>query len=464
MSESDEAPTRSQVLADVGVDLGPRALAFWEGGCVTLGLPDHGRVLVGRSKTCDLRIDHPSVSRTHFALHVAKRAGDIELSVEDLGSSNGTRINGVRMAERGRLLIAPGDVIELGSAIVVVQRAGASATMMPPPPSSRPASMRVDPVVVSDAMKRVYRMVDLVAASRIGVLVVGETGVGKEILAEALHMRSHRGDAPFVRVNCAAMPDNLLESEMFGFEKGAFTGAGQPKPGLLEVANGGTMLLDEVGELGPATQVKLLRVLESRELMRLGALKPRPVDVRFVSATNRPLQALIEAGTFRRDLYHRLDGITLTIPPLRERREDILPLAHAFARAFAIEHDFPVPAIDAEAKSLLENHAWPGNIRELKNAVERACLLGQGGNITPQYLRLDDASAAVEQAASSASTKLRSELEALERERILEALEQTGGNQTRAAALLGIGRRTLVNRIEAYGLPRPRKGGPSGSS
>jgi transcriptional regulator with PAS, ATPase and Fis domain len=288
--------------------------------------------------------------------------------------------------------------------------------------------------------------------------------VGKEILAEALHMRSHRGDAPFVRVNCAAMPDNLLESEMFGFEKGAFTGAGQPKPGLLEVANGGTMLLDEVGELGPATQVKLLRVLESRELMRLGALKPRPVDVRFVSATNRPLQALIEAGTFRRDLYHRLDGITLTIPPLRERREDILPLAHAFARAFAIEHDFPVPAIDAEAKSLLENHAWPGNIRELKNAVERACLLGQGGNITPQYLRLDDASAAVEQAASSASTKLRSELEALERERILEALEQTGGNQTRAAALLGIGRRTLVNRIEAYGLPRPRKGGPSGSS
>ncbi|HZO14904.1 MAG TPA: FHA domain-containing protein, partial [Polyangiaceae bacterium] len=257
MSESDEAPTRSQVLADVGVDLGPRALAFWEGGCVTLGLPDHGRVLVGRSKTCDLRIDHPSVSRTHFALHVAKRAGDIELSVEDLGSSNGTRINGVRMAERGRLLIAPGDVIELGSAIVVVQRAGASATMMPPPPSSRPASMRVDPVVVSDAMKRVYRMVDLVAASRIGVLVVGETGVGKEILAEALHMRSHRGDAPFVRVNCAAMPDNLLESEMFGFEKGAFTGAGQPKPGLLEVANGGTMLLDEVGELGPATQVKL---------------------------------------------------------------------------------------------------------------------------------------------------------------------------------------------------------------
>ena len=448
----------------MGIDLGPRALAFWEGGCVTLGLPDYGRVVVGRSKTCDLQIDHPSVSRTHFALHVAKGANDIELSVEDLGSSNGTRINGVRMAERGRLLIAPGDVIELGSAIVVVQRAGASATMLPPPPpSSRPASTRVDPVVVSDAMKRVYRMVDLVAASRIGVLVVGETGVGKEILAEALHRRSARAAAPFVRVNCAAMPDNLLESEMFGFEKAAFTGATQPKPGLLEVANGGTMLLDEVGELGPATQVKLLRVLESREVMRLGGLKPRPVDVRFVSATNRPLEALIEGGTFRRDLYHRLDGITLVIPPLRDRREDILPLAHAFARSFAIEHDFPVPAIEPEVQSLLESHPWPGNIRELKNAIERACLLGRGGNITPHDLRLGDASAAVEPSASSTSTKLRSELEALERERILEALEQTGGNQTRAAALLGIGRRTLVNRIEAYGLPRPRKGGPSSS-
>jgi DNA-binding NtrC family response regulator len=469
--DAAEAPTRSHVLADVPADVGPRAVVLWEGGQVAVGLPERGRVVVGRSKTCDLQVDHASVSRTHVALHVAtSREGALELDVEDLGSSNGTRINGVRMPSRGTVRTAPGDVVELGSAILVVQRAGSGASVHPGAP--RPAPARAaGPVIASEAMTRVYRMVDLVAPSRIGVLIVGETGVGKELLAEALHRRSPRSGGPFVAVNCAALPESLLESEMFGFDRGAFTGATSAKPGLLEATSGGTVFLDEVGEMPLATQAKLLRAIESGEIMRLGSLKPRPIDVRFLAATNRPLAELVDRGAFRRDLYYRLDGITLRLPPLRERREEIAPLARSIAAAFSAQHGAAPPAIAADALALLGRYDFPGNVRELKNAIERACLLCGFGTIGPAHLRLEgDGPSAAPSAPSAAGgaqpagpasvppgSGLRGEIEAIERERILAALDKTNGNQTQAAALLGIARRTLVNRMEAWGLPRPRK-------
>jgi DNA-binding NtrC family response regulator len=315
------------------------------------------------------------------------------------------------------------------------------------------ASERDTAIVVDPKMRQVHALAVRAASSDLTVLLLGETGTGKEVLAEAVHRASPRASRPYVRLNCGAFSETLLESELFGHEKGAFTGATHAKPGLLESADGGTVLLDEIGEMPAALQVKLLRVLESGESQRVGGLQPRRLDVRFVCATHRDLEAEIAHGRFREDLYYRISTFTLVIPPLRERRAEIMPLAHAFA-----QRRDPRTQFESDAIAMLEAYAWPGNVRELRNVVDRAAVLADDGRITaaclPDKLR---ARAAPSAPAAGEPPSLLAEIAELEKKRIVEALDRCAGNQTRAAEALGITRRQLLLRIEALDLPRPRK-------
>lgn len=325
-------------------------------------------------------------------------------------------------------------------------------------------------VLVDPAMKRLYELIDRIASSELSVLVLGETGAGKEVVARTIHERSPRASQPFLAINCGAFTEEMLESELFGHERGAFTGAVKAKPGLLETAQGGTVFLDELGEMALSTQVKLLRVIEERELRRVGGLKAIPIDVRFVSATNRDLSRAITLGAFREDLYYRLNGVTLQVPPLRERRAEIPALARIFAPEGTL---FTDPAL-----AVLESYAWPGNVRELRNVVEHAVVLSGGAPIDISHLPMEKLGSPVmfpsaerqrargpeetrvhihDETARPEST-LQDELSEMERERILEALESCGGNQSRAAKVLGMSRQALVRRLDQYAVPRPRKG------
>jgi DNA-binding NtrC family response regulator len=326
-------------------------------------------------------------------------------------------------------------------------------------------------------MRRVYKLARRIAGSSINVLLLGETGVGKEVMARRIHDLSPRASKPFVGLNCASLHEQLVESELFGYEKGAFTGAQQTKPGLIETADGGTVFLDEVGEMPLSTQAKVLRVLEARQVQRVGGLKPRDVDVRFVAATNQNLEHEVEAGTFREDLFYRLNGISLVIPPLRERSSEIPSLARTFIAAACSEAGFAQrPVLSADAAQWMANYEWPGNIRELKNAINRAVLLASGGVIQPEHLQTESyrprtgrgsgrrPTAGTSSTSSGAVPMIDdppppglSAAELEERVRIAEALATCGGNQTRAAKLLGIARRTLTSRLDKLGLPRPRK-------
>jgi DNA-binding NtrC family response regulator len=326
-------------------------------------------------------------------------------------------------------------------------------------------------VVVAPATRGLFHLMRRVASSSINVLILGETGVGKEVLARELHRRSSRSPEAFVAINCAALTEALLESELFGHEKGSFTGAHHAKAGLLESADGGTVLLDEVGELPPAIQAKLLRVVEDRQVRRLGGLKSMKVDVRIIAATNRDLEGEVAKGTFRADLFYRLSGITMVIPPLRERSVEIEPLARRFLSRLSASESRIAPDIAPEALSLLKRYAWPGNIRELKNVIERAALLAGDGSIQPEHLPVEKMRATFATSRAQPSDEPNDSWipprprgrGPVEREWILAALERAHGNQTRAAALLGISRRTLISRLEEYGVPRPRKAAKEGS-
>jgi DNA-binding NtrC family response regulator len=333
------------------------------------------------------------------------------------------------------------------------------------------------------AMQNLHRLAQQVASSDLSVLILGETGAGKEVLAETVHRLSPRAKGPFVRLHCAALSETLLESELFGHEKGSFTGAHQTKAGLLETAEGGTVFLDEIGELPLSTQVKLLRVLEDRKVLRIGALTPRAIDVRFLAATNRDLGEEVARGRFRLDLYFRLDGMSLAIPPLRERPDEIEPLARGFiAQACERTGRRDLPALSPEALDRMRAYSWPGNVRELRNAIERAVLLCGAGPIGTEHLPTEKMRATLQAMMSqrreapadavnafdvvetttpaarpSDREALKDQLDALERKRILDALEQCAGNQTRAAKLLGISRNTLLARLDAYGIARPKK-------
>jgi two-component system, NtrC family, response regulator AtoC len=421
----------------------------------TYNLPASGSLTIGRGETNAVRIDDPLASRAHACLHVGEA-----MSLEDLGSVNGTRIKDQPIQRGERVPIRIGDTVQIGACVLIVQRRTAPVEEMRPE-TLRDAGLPGEaPAPRAEAMKKVMALAERAAAGTINVLVAGETGVGKELLAETVHRASPRRDGPYVCLNCAALSESLLESELFGHERGAFTGAVAAKPGLLETAAGGTLFLDEVGELPLATQAKLLRVIETREVTRLGSVRPRRIDVRFIAATNRELEAEVGRGAFRQDLYFRLNGMTLTIPPLRTRVVEIPYLAETFARQICRDLGRPPPVLPPQIMELLEAYAWPGNIRELKNVVERAVLLSTGPIIGPEHLPLEKlAPTAAPPLGSTPAPRVDTQkiVAPTEREKIIAALEACAGNQSRAAELLGIPRRTFVNKLDLYKIPRPKK-------
>jgi two-component system, NtrC family, response regulator AtoC len=492
-----------------------RLIVFCNGTVASYPLPPRGELIVGRGEEAQVRIEHATVSRKHTTLV----CGDT-LSIVDHGSFNGTSIGGRKIPPNVPHALGLATIVELGDVMLVVQVDGAA----PVTGSSAPTSSRERPDL-SPGMRHLYKLADQVAQSNITVILRGETGVGKEVLAEHLHRTSARAARPLVKLNCAALPEHLLEGELFGYERGAFTGATQAKPGLIEAADTGTLFLDEVGELPLATQAKLLRVVESREVTRLGSLRPKAIDVRIVCATHRDLEAMVDSGHFRQDLYFRINGVSLLIPPLRERTSEIPRLASEFVARFCKESGRPVISISAPAMAALTAHAWPGNVRELRNVIERAVVFCRGIALMPEHFVLQPQRARASDAPQQAQVVIRSsppvsppdafaatafaappppnlppaaslnqtavnappasgkppsapapsappeasgtmrlgsslpeEMEHLERERILAALAECGGNQTQAADKLGISRRTLLRRLDTYDLPRPRKG------
>jgi len=525
----------------------------------THALPVTGALTIGRGAECDIAVDDTSISRAHARLRIGR-----EITVEDLGSSNATRVRGERVEPGRPVTVALDEVITLGAIGIVIQkhapvqrertlwghgyfelrladectrarrtgssfallrvRAGEDAAdrlsaavrdvdvigtyapheweillidatadeaariaraIVAAVPRAKVATATF-PADGADAwalesavaakldaeprpgrpvapttpgpMTRLLEIADRVAIGDISVLVLGETGSGKELIAERIHARSRRAAEPLVKLNCAAVPEPLIESELFGYEKGAFTGATGAKPGLLEQAHGGSVFLDEIGELPAATQAKLLRVLEQREIWRVGALKAKPIDVRFIAATHRDLDAAIAAGRFREDLYFRLAGVTLQVPPLRDRPGELEPLVHHFASRAATALGRPTPRVTPAALALLRAYRWPGNIRELRNVIERATLLCDR-DIDVAHLPEDRMSrpAAAPSAESSPLDAVKDRANLLEREAIEDALSRSSGNQTKAAKLLGISRRTLTNKLNFHKLARPRK-------
>ncbi len=318
----------------------------------------------------------------------------------------------------------------------------------------------------SPRMETVFRLVDRVAPARSTVLITGESGTGKELVAKAIHEASPRHDKPFVVVNCSNIPSELLESELFGHTKGAFTGAVAAKKGLFEVADGGSIFLDEVGDIPPETQVRLLRVIQEREFTPLGETASRKVDVRIIAATNVDLKEAVRNGTFREDLYYRLSVVPIELPSLRERREDILPLTQHFIRKYNIENAREISEhISPEVLSLLENYYYPGNVRELENIIERAVVIAPDEFLTPDCLRpevrdpeaaqvmLRSTAGASENIDLSRGINFYDEVRRFEIDLIRRALDQTGGHQSRAARLLGLNATTLNSKIKTYNIP-----------
>jgi transcriptional regulator with PAS, ATPase and Fis domain len=438
----------------------------------------NSQVTIGRGQACTIQIEDASISRQHAVLHVS----DVVM-VEDVGSANGTTLVRSRTAASdeittgGSVPLRPGeqaqvrvgDVLRLGTVVLVLQAKGRGASGS----GSFAAVEDAGPILVDDEMKKTHALVKRAATTDMSILILGETGVGKEVMAEAVHRHSHRANGPFLKLNCAAISETLLESELFGHERGAFTGAHNARAGLLESTDGGTVFLDEVGELPLGTQAKLLRVLEERTVLRVGSAKPRAIDVRFVTATNRDLNRRAKEGLFRRDLYYRISGLVVKIPALRDRRSEIEPLALHFLRELGARNRQRHAQLTPAALERLLSHTWPGNVRELRNVMERAALLASGDAVDAPHILLEHVESMMppppnERRAVSERPSRPSQVpqkaplleefsKEYERARIIRALEQCGGNQTRAAELLGISRRTLINRMEDFNLPRPKK-------
>ncbi len=524
-----DRPTEAGLRAAAAFHAAGRILmAISESGVSTVALPQSGELLVGRAAECDLRIDDPKASRRHALVRVLDSGA---CTVEDLGSQNGTYLREYSLPARlpvslpldtpitigGTVLMlrcaptivsAPAPIVLSGASRCTDSSAGAPGnapgnanaleasavggrsthctSTRTSDDSRRSAVSQHRPseglVANGGFSRRLSPHVARIAQGSINVLLLGETGVGKEVFARRIHELSPRASKPMISLNCAAFAESLLESELFGYEKGAFTGAVQSKQGLIETADGGTLLLDEVGEMPLSLQAKLLRVLEQKEVQRIGALRPRAIDTRFLSATNRNLEAAVAAGRFRQDLFFRLNGVSIEIPPLRDQLDYIEELAETFV-ATACERGGRnvVPRIAPEVFVFLRQHHWPGNIRELRNVMERALLLNVGDWITLDDLPVNLLAGALKAFRSApppqgtnafailnSTPTVPSRLTAPkvptfdeapsdELARIISALAACDGNQTHAAKMLGIARRTLISRIETYHLPRPRK-------
>ena len=300
----------------------------------------------------------------------------------------------------------------------------------------------------SDAWQAVLKAATQVASTDTTVLLVGESGTGKEVVARFIHHASNRAHGPFVALNCAALPEQLLESELFGYERGAFTGAQQAKPGQIELAAGGVLFLDEVAEMSASAQAKFLRVLQEREFQRLGSTRTLKANVRVIAATNRDLKKALERGDFREDLFYRLQVFDIKLPPLRARPTDILPLSEAFLEQIGQTFGRPPSGLTRDAKEALMHYDWPGNVRELRNALERAAILCEGGLITAEHLSLDNGRRGPPPPVGASTT----DLSAVERDMIAQVLADCSGNKSKAAARLGISRTQLYVRLRRYQL------------
>ncbi len=412
-------------------------------------------IVIGRAPECDVVIDHAAFSRRHATLRIQP------LTIQDLASTNGTRLAAKVLSGGEPVALETGDSFHIGpfSFMVISSRAAvADASGVDRLMVDNPTPTGVSPLIRD------------IAQSGASVLILGETGVGKDVLASTIHTLSKR-TGPLCRINCAALSESLLESELFGHDKGAFTGAVAARAGLFEAAAGGSVFLDEIGELPLSIQAKLLRAVEAREIVRLGSTKPVQIDVRFIAATNRELPVEVSAGRFRHDLYFRLDGVSLRIPALRDRAGAIAPLALGFIDEAARRIGRPLRA-PPELIAALESHHWPGNVRELKAVIERAVLLASGGELAVHHLAFSPRAEArpptpvpVPTTAEPSGPVIDPEAFDLsflsaeqreDRDRVIAALEQCVGNQTRAAKQLGISRTTLVNKLGLYRIPRPR--------
>jgi transcriptional regulator with AAA-type ATPase domain len=405
---------------------------------------------VGRDASCEVFVDDESVSRVHAIVE----PGDPP-AIRDAASRNGTSVGGHRLGGDERAPVSAGTLITVGAVRLLVdwERPGRAASAI--------ADAAGIDLPRTGPMLAVFELADRLASDDITVLLTGETGVGKEVVAHHLHARSPRSAGPFVPVHAAALTASLFESELFGYERGAFTGATVDRQGLFEAADGGTLFFDEIGELPLEMQPKLLRVLEDRRVTRVGGRSPRTVDVRILAATNRDLASEAAAGRFRSDLYFRLSGFPIAIPPLRERREEIPSLARALLASAARERGRPAPDIAETAIERLLSYDWTGNVRELRSTMTRALLFLDAKALVIDASIIERAlgqsAAARPHAAPAAEPGPASESDP-ERRRIVEALARHAGNQAAAAAELGIARRTLLYKLDRLGIPRPRKG------
>jgi transcriptional regulator with GAF, ATPase, and Fis domain len=430
-------------------------LVYHEHGVETVLLDRGARIVVGRELPSDVVVAEHSLSRQHARFTVI----DGRVEVEDLRSTNGTRINGRPM---DRCTVKPGDEVMLG-AVTVSVHAIAGAWSRPPEVGGREAGGLV---MESAAMRDIVEKVASLARAVAPVLLRGETGTGKEEVSRLIHEGGSRRDKPMIPVNCGAIPATLVESFLFGHERGAFTGADQPRPGIFEAANGGTVLLDEIGELPAAAQATLLRTLETRRVVRVGSTKEIEVDVRIVAATHRDLEAMCAAGTFREDLFYRLNVCMLEIPPLRERREDIAPLAERFVRQANEVNDRSVRSIDPDAVALLLQYDWPGNIRELRHCLTGAVVMTKSETIgvrdLPERVRRDAARSPAHvgvvrtpPSREGHAPGVKAQKDRFEAELLVTTLREVGWNQTEAAKQLHMPLRTLQRHLRSLGIKRP---------
>jgi len=433
-------------------------------------LPEVGQLLAGRSTDADLRVEDQSASRLHAKFVIDRRS----VRCRDLGSRNRTWVNGKPLADGEERILVSGDVVGIGSLTLVLHLAGSPPSAQPQDaPSAAPILVSVGEhtTLLSDpAMVRVYELLRRLSRSTLPVLIIGETGTGKENAAQAVHYYSTRRNAPLLAINCAAIPENLFESELFGHVRGAFSGALTDKVGRLEAASGGTVFLDEVGELPLLSQAKLLRGLETGLVSPVGGVHERKIDCRVVAATNRDLEAEAQKGTFRQDLYFRLAAAMVVLPPLRERPAEIAHLATYFLHQACDKLKRSPLRLSEQTLRALQLHPFPGNVRELRNLIDYCAATVSDDEVRPEHLPprfLHAASAASAMSPTGRATitshlaatpaavgfrRLADEVQELEARRMREALDSSGGNQRRAAELIGMPLRTFVTKLSQYGL------------
>lgn len=412
-------------------------------------------VVLGRDSTAQVIVPEASVSKRHARLTFD---GKFHVIVEDLGSTNGTMLKGHEIRQNSPVAVGHGAELYFGTVLGIVYIPGAAVVVPSPEDTAKTKALDGEIVADAPAMKRLLETAEPFARASATVVITGETGSGKEEIAKWIHQNGPRKDKPFVVLNCGTIEPHLLQSTLFGHEKGSFTGASMQTKGYFEEAHGGTLLLDEIGELPAEAQRALLRVLETGKITRVGAVREIAVDVRIMAATWRNLRTLCEQDKFRWDLYHRLHVLTLHVPPLRERREDIPKLVGRFLQRANKANGRSVQGIENDALTMLEAFDWPGNVRDLRNWIERAVVVARGEKITSSDLppHIEEKT----QAYVGTNRSLDKDLEALEKEKIIEALRQTNNNTTEAATVLGYDLRKLQRRMRHYDIKSKPRGKP----